>query len=77
MEAIEVTARFDAKGNIIPLTFLWQDQTYKVDSIGRNWQASDGLHILVMNNKNQAFHLIFKPHTTQWYLLQPQPKISC
>jgi hypothetical protein len=70
MEEIEVTARFDSKGSIIPLTFSWQDRTYKVDAIGRNWQASDGLHILVMDARNQAFHLIFNPEITQWYLLR-------
>jgi hypothetical protein len=70
MDEIEVTARFDAQGVIIPLDFEWRGRTYKVDSIGRSWNAKDGYHILVMDRRNQAFHLIFKPGTIKWYLLK-------
>jgi hypothetical protein len=69
MEEIEVTARFCPKGKINPLNFIWQGITYKVVSIGRNWNIKDSYHVLVMDVSNQVYHLIFNQITTQWYLL--------
>jgi len=68
MDEIEVTARFDPDGKITPLTFVWRTRTYKVTAIGRHWDAPDGRHILVMGPGHQAYHLIFKSETAQWYL---------
>ena len=68
MDAIEVTARFDPKGNILPLTFVWQKRTYKVLSIGRHWKAEDGYHTLVMDPGFQTYHLIFQWETGKWFL---------
>jgi len=70
MEEIEVTVRFDSQGNIIPLNFVWKGRAYRVDSIGRNWKATDGSHILVMTPGNRAYHLVFKAEVGRWYLLR-------
>ena len=77
MDEIEVTARFYSDGNIRPITFVWETRTYKVTSIGRHWEAPDGHHILVMDPREQVYHLIFKPETTQWYLFHGgKPNLS-
>ncbi len=68
MDEIEVTARFDLEGDIIPLAFVWRERTYKVDAIGRHWNAEDGHHILVMDPRCQTYHLIFQSETARWYL---------
>jgi len=68
MDEIEVTARFYPKGNILPLTFVWQKSTYKVVSVGRHWKAEDGYHILVMDPGSQTYHLIFQTETGRWFL---------
>ena len=70
MEEIEVTARFDPKGKIIPISFVWGVRAYRIDSIGRSWQAKDGFHILVMTPRNQAYHLLFVSETTKWFLIR-------
>ncbi len=66
MDPIEVTVRFDPQGNIIPLSFIWQRRTYRIDSIGRQWEAKDGQHVLVMTLGNRVHHLL---HTDKgvWY----------
>ena len=70
MEEIEVTARFDAHGKITPLRFVRKRRTYQVESIGRSWEAFDGVHILVINRRNEVYHLLFKPDEVCWYLLR-------
>ena len=70
MEEIEVTARFSIQGKIIPINFVWNSRSYRVHTIGRNWQAKDGLHILVMTRRNQAYHLLFNSDSAQWFLIR-------
>jgi hypothetical protein len=70
MEPIEVTARFDANGKITPVKFTRQGVACRVESIGRSWQANDGVHILVMTPENKVYHLLFKPAGGNWYLLR-------
>jgi hypothetical protein len=67
MDLIEVTARFDIQGNIIPERFVWRRRTYRVNSIGRSWESKDGYHILVMTPGNRAHHLLFVPEEGAWY----------
>ncbi len=69
MDAIEVTARFDAQGKIVPLSFVWERRTYRVDSVGRRWEGKDGRHILVMTPGNRTHHLLFMPDRSRWYLV--------
>jgi hypothetical protein len=70
MQAIEVTARFDADGEIHPLRLRWQGRAYQVQAAGRRWQAEDGLHLLVIASSGQAFELLFDPLQGRWYLAQ-------
>ena len=69
MEKIEVTAHFNARGQIKPSRFVWAGKTYQVDSVGRTWTAKDGLHILVIAAENQVFHFMFIPQEGSWHLL--------
>jgi hypothetical protein len=70
MDPIQVKVRYDQAGNIIPVRFEWRGQSYLVESIGRRWQAKDGLHILVMVPSGRAFHLRFDASQPAWYLLR-------
>jgi len=67
MDPVEVTVRFTRQGKIIPLSFVWQLRTYRVDSVGRQWQGEDGHHILVMTPGNRAHHLLFMTEKGVWY----------
>ena len=70
MDTVEVTARFDPQGNITPISFIWQGQVYTVASIGRRWQAKDGMHILVMVQGNRAYHLVYNDTSSTWKLIR-------
>jgi hypothetical protein len=74
MEAIEVTAHFDAQGNITPLHFSWQGGAYQVESTGRHWQDMDGWHTLVMVAGDKMYELIFRKNEGRWFIKQPGPK---
>ena len=70
MDEIEVTARFISKGGIFPVSFKWQEKIFKVDSIGRRWDAKDGEHILVMDMDSKVFHLVYNSAKTAWQLIR-------
>jgi hypothetical protein len=59
MDAAEVEARFDAEGVITVLSFVWQGAKYPVTSQGRQWEAADGRHILVMTTGDRMFELVW------------------
>jgi hypothetical protein len=68
-EPIEVLARFDAKGRILPVEFVYKGSAYLVTGAGRRWQAQDGYHVLVMTPGEQVYHLLFIQSENRWYLL--------
>ena len=70
MEPIEVTARFGPQGQITPLRFNWKGHSYLVESTGRRWNGTDGMHILVMAISGDMFELLFAPGEGRWYLGQ-------
>ena len=70
MQSIQVVAHFDSQGQIRPRSFVYQGRTILVDSIGRQWQARDGHHILVLAPDHQHYHLVFQPDSGEWYLLE-------
>jgi hypothetical protein len=68
LEAIEVTARFERDGKVIPLRFTWKGREYSVEGTGRSWHAEDGLHILVMAAGERVFELVFVPAQGRWFI---------
>jgi len=70
MIPIEVTARFDTNGNVVPLELVVRGTHYRVDSLGRRWFGAMGEHILVMVMGNRVMHLLFSAEKRQWFLLQ-------
>jgi len=71
LEPVEVMARFDAEGQLLPLSFSWQGQSYAVNSTGRRWQDDAGQHILVMVPGDRVFELAYAPAEMRWYLRPP------
>jgi hypothetical protein len=68
MEPVEVTVRFDAKGKVYPLRFVWSGRAIEVTSTGRRWQDQAGQHILVMSVEAKTYELVFDPNELRWYL---------
>jgi hypothetical protein len=59
MDTAEVEVRFDTEGGITVLSFVWQGAHYPVTSQGRQWEAADGWHILVMTTGDRMFELVW------------------
>ena len=76
MEAVEVTARFDEDGKIIPQKFTWRQVKYPVTAVGRYWNDDTGQHILVMTPVpgtpgDRVFELVYTASEGRWYINQP------
>lgn len=71
MENVTVTARFETDGRITPLSFVYQGETYPIDSLGRRWKDEAGQHILVMVPGERIFDLVYVPGEARWYLRNP------
>jgi hypothetical protein len=71
MQPIEVTARFDSQGKLIPLQVVQQGQAWRVDAIGRRWQDEVGQHILVMLPGERTVELIYRQDELRWYVKIP------
>lgn len=69
MELIDVTARFDSRGEITPLAFIWKSITYNIESTGRRWEDERGQHILVMVPGGRTFELVYAAPYKAWYLI--------
>ncbi len=73
---IQVDADFDAQGKIRPHSFNPKGHTVLVESIGRQWRAKDGHHILVMDANYKRYHLIFQPDSGEWFMLEIDQHLS-
>jgi hypothetical protein len=73
MESLEVTAKFNEDGKITPIRFTWDGIDYLVESTGRQWEASDGEHILVMVPGGRIFELVFNSTKRRWFLSRVEP----
>ena len=65
---IEVRARRDKEGNLVPLDCILGDKKYQVLGIGRRWQAEDGVHIMVMFPGDRAVELLHRTDGTWMFL---------
>jgi hypothetical protein len=73
MKSVEVTARFNTKGEVFPKNFSFQNRNYRIVSTGRTWIKEDNLHFLVMTPSEQIFELIFVPKEILWYIQLRNP----
>lgn len=68
---IEVTARFDREGVVIPQSFTLEGRQQRVDGVGRRWKAEDGEHILVMLQPgDRVLELVYQAEAGRWWLIE-------
>jgi hypothetical protein len=72
MERIDITTRFSREGKLIPLKFTQGDVTIDVLNVGRGWETEGGKHILVMDHRENTYHLFFDLSDLNWYLIRDQ-----
>ncbi len=68
MDPIQVKARFGANGAVSILKFSWAGEDFTVSDTGRQWQAGDGLHVLVMTG-GQVYELVLASGEGTWYII--------
>lgn len=68
LQRIEVLCGTDTGGRLTPLRFTYQQRTFEVEDIGRQWPDDDGRHTLVMTADQKVFELILARDGVQWYL---------
>jgi hypothetical protein len=74
---IEVFTRPDPNGQPLPERFIWSGVAYQVEDIGRQWDARDGHHLLVMANGSHVYELIYASTNQTWYLKPPHnPRLA-
>lgn len=68
---IEVTARFDREGVVIPQSYTLDGRQQRVDGVGRRWKAGDGEHILVMIQPgDRVLELVYLAEAGKWWLIK-------
>lgn len=67
----QVTAQWDPDGGFRPRRFIWQGQTFQVESTGRQWEDEEGLHVLCMVPGGAVFDLVFHLQPAGWWLRPP------
>ena len=65
-EPAEVEARFGEDGKTTVLSFTWRGRRLPVTSMGREWEAEDGHHFLVMTTSERVFELVYDPASVRW-----------
>ena len=73
MEKVEVTARFGLDGQVYPLQFIWENRIYRIESIGRQWEADGSAHFLVMAPGNEVYELVYHPLSRRWQIKPVRP----
>ena len=69
-DPVEVEARFGADGKITVLSLTWRGRTLPVTSMGREWDAGDGHHFLVMTAGERIFELVFHSTSGVWNVVK-------
>jgi hypothetical protein len=57
--AQDVEARFAEDSHVTVRRFTWRGRRHAVARQGRQWQAPDGRHVLVMTADERAFELLY------------------
>ena len=69
-EAVDVVARFDKSGKVLPVSFVWGGVKRTILSLGRQWVQDGNRHFLVMTGEAQVYELAYRPTEMRWYLLR-------
>ncbi len=69
-EPVQVEAHISA-GGLRPEAVRWQETDYAVVSVGRQWPAADGVHVLVEVYNGARMELVFGGN--RWHLQRYWP----
>jgi PncC family amidohydrolase len=63
---VDVRVRYNAQGQVLPMSLTLDGIGYMMESTGRRWQDSEGEHILVMIKGGKAFELVCGTPGQMW-----------
>lgn len=69
-EAVAVEAHFLPDGKVQPTSFTWRGRRRSVTGLGRQWNAADGRHVLVVVSDDSRFELCLTSAQSGWRLLR-------
>jgi len=67
-EMADVEARYLPDGTVQPVTFTWHGRRWSVAGLGRQWDESDGRHVLVLAPDGSRFELCLTLAEGPWRL---------
>ncbi len=67
-EAVAVTAWTGSDGQVTPHNLTWQNRQYQVGAVGRQWDETDGHHVLVEAADGTRFELLLRREDLVWHL---------
>ncbi len=70
MIPIEAAGKYDRDGRFTPLQIKLKDQKISIQDIGRRWETDKGCHLLVMDNRQQTYHLFQRQEDQLWFLIR-------
>ncbi len=68
MKKIDLLLKYLPDGKIVPVQFTYQNNTFLITAIGREWKDELGTHILVFTRENSVNELIHSSEDANWYL---------
>ncbi len=69
-EAVAVDAQFLSDGEVRPTAFTWRGRRWSVAGLGRQWDETDGRHVLVVAPDGSRFELCLNSAQGNWRLLR-------
>lgn len=67
-EPVNVTAEMDTQGHTNPKSLTWQEQSYTIVVIGRQWDEAEGRHIMAEAADGTRFELQLRREDLIWYV---------
>ena len=65
-EPVSVVAHMGGESEIMPQTIIWRDKQYYLTAVGRQWDETDGRHILVEAADSTRFELELRREDFTW-----------
>lgn len=69
-EVVPVEARFLPDGKVQPTAFTWRGRRWHVTGLGRQWDDTDGKHVLIEVLDGSRFELCLTAAQGSWRLLR-------
>ena len=67
-DAVKMSIIVDSQGQTALQNLTWQEQTYTIVTVGRQWDEADGRHIMAEAADGTRFELQLRRQDLIWYV---------